>query len=66
MYVFSMAKNKIFWPNWSHFDSSLYSVKISLRILHRPETTFAFKSSTEKTVCSNIDDTINKHYQIPI
>ena len=52
MYMFSMSKNEIFWQNWSHVDSSLYSVKISFR---RPGTAFAFQSSTEKTVCSNID-----------
>ena len=55
MYVFSMSKNEIFGPNWSHVDSSLYSVKISLRTLDRPGTAFALQSSTEKTVCSDID-----------
>ena len=54
MYVFSMSKNKIFGPNWSHVDSSLYSVKMSLRILDRPGTALAIQSSTEKTVCSNM------------
>ena len=34
--------------------SSLSSVKINLRILDRPRTSFAFPSSAEKTVCSNI------------
>ena len=55
MYVFSMSQNEIFGPNWSHVESSLYSVKISLRILDRPGTAFAFQSSTDKTVCSNLD-----------
>ena len=55
MYVFSMFKNGIFGPNWRHVDRSLYSVKISLRILDRPGTAFALQSSTDKTVCSNID-----------
>ena len=55
MYLFSMSENEIFGPNWGHVDRSLYSVKISLRILDRPGTSFAFQSSTEKTVCSHID-----------
>ena len=54
MYVFYMYKNVIFEPSYSHVDGSLYSVKISLHILDRPGTAFAFQSGTEKTVCSNI------------
>ena len=49
-----MSKNEIFGPNLSHVDSSLYSVKIGLRILDRPGTAFAFECGTDKTVCSNI------------
>ena len=52
--MFYMSKNELFGPNWSHVDSSLYSVKISLRILDRPGSAFAFQSGTDKTVCSNI------------
>ena len=34
--------------------SFLYSVKINLRILDRPGTSFAFQSSANKPVCSNL------------
>ena len=54
MYVFSMYKNEIFGPSWCHVDSSLYSVKISLRILDRPGAAIGFQSSTEKAVCSRL------------
>ena len=54
MYVFSMFKNEIFAPHWSHVDIFLCSAKISLRILDRPGSAFALQSSTDKTVCSNI------------
>ena len=68
MYVFSLSKNEICGPNKSHVYSSLYSVKISLRILDPPETAFVFQSSTEKTVLVILiyTDTIIKQYQIPI